>query len=411
MSGIEEGVMKQSKKITMNVPDDRYCGIKFSIEEYRRRYDEVFSNMKERGIDALILRIPENICYLSGHETSGYYVFQALIISDQEPVLVIRWIEEPNAFEYSWLTKTRTVKDHEDPYLKTRDLLTEMNLADKRLGVELSGYFVTCNEMEKLRSLLPEASFVDATGIVEQARMIKSPEELTVMRQAAGIVEGALGDAIGVIEAGVSEDEIAAELHRSLIARGSEWMSLPPYVLAGPRTRLSHGTWRGGKVEKGKHVYFEVSACKYRYSAAIMRSACLGEPSEAILPELARAVHLGLRNGLDKVRAGAVAEDVDTAVRSTIAKFGFGDIRFGDHHKHRAAYSIGISFPPDWGEGHIISIRQGEKRKLESNMVFHMVPDVRIWPLIGYGCSTTFRVTENGYEELTDAFPHELLIK
>ena len=44
-------------------------------------------------------------------------------------------------------------------------------------------------------------------------------------------------------------------------------------------------------------------------------------------------------------------------------------------------------------------------------MTFHMVPDVRIWPIIGYGCSTTFRVTETGYEELTTAFPHELIIK
>lgn len=367
--------------------------------------------MKGNKIDALIVRIPENICYISGHETSGYYTFQALIISDQEPVLVIRWIEEPNAFEYSWLTQTLAVKDHEDPYAKTADLLTKMGLADKALGIEMSGFFVTINEFRRLQDLLPAARFVDSSGIVEEARMIKSSEEVAVMRDAARLVEAGVQAGFDLIAPGANENDIAAAVHRNMIENGGEWMSLPPYILAGPRTRLSHGTWRGGTVEAGQHVYFEVSACKYRYSSAVMRSMCIGEPREPILRPLSDAVHEGFRAALDKVRAGVPAEVVDTALRSTIAAKGFGDIRFGEHHKHRAAYSIGLNFPPDWGEGHIISIRQGEKRLLQTNMTFHMVPDVRIWPVIGYGCSTTFRVTENGYEELTTAFPKELLIK
>jgi Xaa-Pro dipeptidase len=403
--------MSPSEHITIKAPDPEYAGMKFSVEEYKRRYDLVFQNMKAKGIDALMVRVPENICYITGHETSGYYTFQTLILSDQEPVLVIRWIEEPNAFEYSWVTRTATVKDHEDAHVKAAQLLEKMGLADKVIGIELSGFFVTVNEFQRLTSLLPGARLVDSTGIVEEARMIKSAEEVAVMRDAAGMVERGVQAGFDVIEPGANENDIAAVVHAQMIREGGEWMSLPPYILAGPRTRLSHGTWRNGVVEEGQHVYFEVSACKYRYSAAIMRSMCIGEPRAKILRPLSNAVHEGLHAALDKVRAGVVAEEVDTALRSTIAAQGFGDIRFGEHHKHRCAYSIGLNFPPDWGEGHIISIRQGEKRVLEENMTFHMVPDVRIWPLIGYGCSTTFRVTKNGYEELTSAFPHELLIK
>lgn len=403
--------MSPSDHITINVPKPEYAGMKFSVAEYKRRYDHVYRNMKAKGIDALMVRVPENICYVTGHETSGYYTFQALILSDQEPVLVIRWIEEPNAFEYSWLTRTVTVKDHEDPHLKTADLLAKMGLDDKVIGVEMSGFFFTVNEYQRFVSLLPNAKLVDSTGVVEDARMIKSEEELAVMRDAAGMVERGVQAGFDAIHVGANENDIASAVHASMIREGGEWMSLPPYILAGDRTRLSHGTWRNGIVEEGKHVYFEVSANKYRYSAAIMRSMCIGEPREKILRPLSEAVHEGMHAALDKVRAGVVAEEVDTALRSTIAKYGFGDIRFGDHHKHRCAYSIGLNFPPDWGEGHIISIRQGEKRVLEENMTFHMVPDVRIWPVIGYGCSATFRVTKNGYEEMTSAFPHELLIK
>ena len=194
----------------MNVPHPEYAGIKFSIEEYRRRYDGVYRNMKERGLDALILRGPENICYVSGHETSGYYTFQALIISDEEPILVIRWIEEPNAFEYSWLTRTLTVRDHEDPLVKASDLLGRMGLADKRLGIEMSGFFVSPREIDRFRELLPRAALIDSTGVVEEARMIKSEEELAVMREAARIVEAGLQAGMDAVEPGTSENHIAA---------------------------------------------------------------------------------------------------------------------------------------------------------------------------------------------------------
>lgn len=398
-------------KVTMNVPKDEYCGLAFSLEEYRRRYDLVMDAMGRSGLDALVLRSPENICYISGHETSGTYAYQALILSREEPVLIIRWIEEPNAFEYSWLTRTMTVKDHEHPLEKLATTLEGLGLADKRIGLEYSAYFFTHAEYEGTRQALGKATLVDASGLVEEFRMIKSEEEIQVMRQAADIVEKAVQAGMDAIAPGVSEDHIAAELHRVMIENGGEFMSLPPYILSGPRTRLPHGTWRGRVVNPGEHVYFEVSACKYRYSSAVMRSVCLGEPANPMLRALADVVNQALEEGLAKVRAGVIAEDVDTAVRSTIARGGFGEFRFGDHHKHRAAYSIGLNFPPEWGEGAIISMRQGETRALQTNMTFHMVPDVRIWPELGYGCSTTLRVTETGYEELTTAFPHELIIK
>jgi Xaa-Pro aminopeptidase len=397
--------------VTMRVPNEEYCGLAFSLAEYRRRYELTIEAMGRRGLDALLLRCPENICYLSGHETSGTYTYQALILSANEPVLVIRWIEEPNAFEYSWLTRTVTVKDHEQPLEKLARTLETMGLADKRLGIELSTFYVTHAEYEGTRQVLPKATLVDASGLVEEFRMIKSEEEISVMREAADIVQKAVKAGMDTVAPGVSENHIAAEVHRVIVEGGGEFMYLPPYILAGSRTRLSHGTWRGGIVNLGEHVYFEVSGCKHRYSAAIMRSVCLGEPRHPMLRPLADVINRALEEGLAKVRAGVVAEEVDAAVRSTIAKAGFGEYRFGDHHKHRAAYSIGINFPPDWGEGHLISIRQGERRALQTNMTFHMVPDVRIWPVMGYGCSTTFRVTESGYEELTTAFPHELIIK
>ncbi len=92
---------------------------------------------------------------------------------------------------------------------------------------------------------------------------------------------------------------------------------------------------------------------------------------------------------------GAIAEAVDKAGRDVIRKQGFGK-----HHKHRLGYSIGVNYPPDWGEGQIISIRKGETRALEENMTFHLVPGCLIFDEMGVVTSASVRVTATGCEVL-----------
>ena len=82
---------------------------------------------------------------------------------------------------------------------------------------------------------------------------------------------------------------------------------------------------------------------------------------------------------------------------------------WGDFNRIRSGYSIGISFPPDWGEGHILSLRAGEPRVLAPGMVFHLVPSLLIPGVGGFGVSDTVLVTESGCECLTQ-HPRELVV-
>jgi Xaa-Pro dipeptidase len=75
----------------------------------------------------------------------------------------------------------------------------------------------------------------------------------------------------------------------------------------------------------------------------------------------------------------------------------------------RSGYSIGIAFPPDWGEGHIMSIRHEDPRVLVPNMTFHHIPWVQLPGKAGIGMSETIRVTEDGCETLTK-FDRELFV-
>ena len=85
----------------------------FTREEYLGRVDRVRGRMKERGIDALLLHTPENICYLTGFQTSGYYFVQALIVpADKDPIFVVRALEKQNVDAWSWLADDQVIIEY-----------------------------------------------------------------------------------------------------------------------------------------------------------------------------------------------------------------------------------------------------------------------------------------------------------
>ena len=80
----------------------------FSVEEYRGRLDRIRKGMVEKGLDTLALSTPENICYVTGFQTSGYYYPQTVVVTlDQDPIIVIRAFEAKNVDAYSWLDTSR----------------------------------------------------------------------------------------------------------------------------------------------------------------------------------------------------------------------------------------------------------------------------------------------------------------
>ena len=378
----------------------------FSLGEYRRRYDAVLAGMQTRDIDVLLVRSPENITYLTGYETPGYYGYHCLILpSDQDPVLVVRLVELTNAWEFSWLDETQPVLDHEVPYELTLAVLRRRGLADKRLGVEKTGWFTPIAEYEAVTAALPDATLIDGSGIVEAARVVKSEEEIELMRHCAGMLDQGAAGGLEMVREGVNENDIAAEIHRVLVGLGSEYPGLPHFVLSGERTSLSHGTWRGRQVARGDPVYFELSATRNRYSAALMFTAAVGEPRDPRVRGMAEASLAGLQAAKDAIRPGVPCEAPYQALHGAWEAHGFGE-----NHLSRAAYSIGLCFPPDWGEGQILSLRRGEPRPLEPNMTFHIISIGFNYRELGLGFSATVRVTEDGCEDFSD-FPRELLIK
>ncbi|TWP53791.1 aminopeptidase P family protein [Lentzea tibetensis] len=378
----------------------------FTVDEYRERLDTVRKGMAERGVDIALVSVPENIYYLTGYTTLGYYMYQVLMVPiDDEPLLLTYREERINVERLSWLDRHVDYTVTDDPIAVTVDTVRGLGVAGRTLSIEEGGYFFPIRTYRRLVESLGDVRWVDGTGLVESARLVKSDAELGFIRRAATATMAGMVDALAEARPGKTENDVAAAVYAATLRHGSEYPGSPPYVISGERSGLPHGTWEGRELRDGDIVFLEFSGCVKRYSAAMMRTAFLGTPPQSVTGR-ATAVVDALETAIATIRPGATSGEVDAAARKAIGAHGFGD------HTHETGYSIGVCYPPGWNESHIMNLHPGDDTVLRPNMVFHLVPSLIVPELNGHvGFSETVVVTENGCEVLTDKrVPRELQV-
>ncbi len=378
----------------------------FSPEEYVRRYDTIQALMNERGLDALLLRSQENITYFSGYESPGYYKYHCIVVpKNGEPVFLVRDFEWINSPEFAWSTRIAKVFDWDHPPSVTANVLQQLGLGSgKRIGVEKQGFFYTVDEHQTLCEQLPDNKFIEATEVLWDSRMTKSQEEVEVMRRSAALVDKAMLAGYDATVPGASADQISGVVNKTLFENGGEYMGLPPFVLAGERSCLPHQTGGANTLNHDDLMYFEISASKHRYTAALMRTIFVGNPKEEWV-RVAQACIGAVEAAMQTIKPGTTPHEADTAARAVTTEAGFAE-----YHRNRLGYSIGVSYPPDWGEGEIISLRQEEHRELRPGMTFHMPPLCLKYREFGIGFSESIVVTETGCERFSE-LPCEVVIK
>lgn len=389
--------------------------VPFEVSEYKERLGKIKESMSIQGIDVLVVTDPANMNYLTGYDGWSFYVHQCVIVlmDEEEPIWIGREQDSNGAKMTTWLGHDNIVP-YTDDYIQSAtkhtydfvaNLLKEKGKGNKVIGVEMEAYYFTAKCYQRLQMGMPDAEIKDATLMVNWVKIIKSEQEIEYIRKAAAIVAKAMQKGIETIDAGVRECDAAAAIYYAGISGteeyGGDYTSIVPLIPSGPRTRTAHLSWDPDRrYEKGEQVNLELAGCYRRYHAPLSRTMFIGKPSDKLV-FLADTVIEGLNAALDTIRPGITCEDVEAVWRKSIAKSGFiKDSRIG--------YSMGLNYPPDWGE-HTASLRPGDKTVLKPNMVFHMIPG--IWQDdIGYEASESFRVTETGVEILTN-FPRKLFVK
>jgi Xaa-Pro dipeptidase len=378
----------------------------FTPEEYRSRLEHVRTTMAARDLDALLVHTPENICYLSGHHTPGYYYMQVLLIPREgEPMLVLRRLEQRGTEATSWLAQDRVVPydDTDNPIGAVVRTLGEMKLDHGRLAVEKSGWFLPIDKYEELVSALPRAATVDGSGIVEQQRKVKSPAELRYIRQSCRMAEKGMQAVVDHFRHGMSENELSGFVHKALVENGAEWPGLPVFLSSGHRTLIPHATWSAKVIEPGDNILVELTGVTRRYAGPLFRTFHVG-PQRGKLAEHGRIVEEMLTALIEAIRPGATAHEVNAVVAPVTARAGLPGVV-----TKRAGYSVGLNYPPDWGEGVFLDLKNGDPTVLEAGMVFHLPVTLRVPGEAPLALSETVLVTETGREVLTHFAPRTLI--
>ena len=365
----------------------------FPREEYEARQARARRNLVEAGIDALVVTGPENIFYLTGQQTPGYYTFQALVLpADGDPVFVIRQLEYFNFIANTFISDAEVYQDGDEPVGFLVAVIEKRGLASKRVAIDKRGWFLPIAVYETLQARL--GTIHDGAGVIEKLRAVKSPLEVEKLETAASYVDAGMKAGLATVRAGATENDLVASMMQAAIAAGSEYMGMEPLVSSGPRTGVPHGTWRRRRIEAGDPAFLEMAACHDRYHAALMRSAWVGKPPREAL-DMMKTCQEALQVALDAIRPGVACEVPHIACQKVIDAAGYTD-----NFRKRLGYSVGISFAPDWGEGAILSLNAGVKTELQPGMTFHLPPALRIYGRFTVGVSETIVVTETGYRAL-----------
>ena len=378
----------------------------FPHDEFQLRLEGVRTRMDERGLDALLLTTPENVYYLRGYQTPGYYFFLGLIVPLKgDPVLVPPPHEESLVAAYSIVEDYRVFRDTEDPITGVAGVLEGLGLGSASIGVEYESWFLKIRDYMRLRAALPDATLHDGSGIVEMGRLIKSEREIGYMREAAEIAQAGVAAGLDAVAEGVTERDLAAEVVRTQVMAGSEYSGLPPFITSGEQHSMQvHSTWSDRTIGDGDVVFFEVPGVVNRYHAALTRAAFVGEPPE-LLVRGSEVNRDALRLAKERIRPGTSASEAFEAARQRIDD---ADVPYVQGR--RIAYGIGTAFPPGWDEGHIFSINANEHRPFHQGMTFHVITTMRLPGLGAIGCSDTVLVTEDGCETLTSSVPNEVRV-
>jgi Xaa-Pro dipeptidase len=370
----------------------------FPFDEYAERCRQLREAMRESGLDVMLVHQPPSVFYFSGNENLHVYDNECVIVPREGEVsLLVPQADLNRARLTSWVRRVETFPPGGEAGVALAKILADQGFQQARIGVEKRVARAAClsvHTYETLRAALPEAELVDASGLPERVKLVKSPREIAYLRKAAAFTDAGIRAALGAAAEGRTDNDVAAAAYHAMMSAGSEFLSIPAIVNAGAYTGISHSTHKRHPLRRGDVLFLELGGCYQRYSSPCMRSASIGPPTEEAR-RLADGCLAALESMHSVMRPGMTFDQVSQAGARGVARAGTGLDWGGDY-----GYPIGAGFPPHWGD-YTCRIRIGNSMVLQAGMVFHQPIALRLDGRLGVAFSETMLITETGCEPLT----------
>jgi len=386
----------------------------FEKKEYKERLKKVKDLMQKQDIDLLVSHDPANMNYLTGYDAWSFYYAQCVLVhvNEDEPICFLRAQDVGGGYIKTYIQHKNIIAYDEKyihtwplhPYQYLVEIIKQRKWDNSKIGLEMDSHYFTAFCYETIKAGLPNAKIKDAERLVNWVRVVKSDAEIKLMKSAAQITENGMKTAFKSINPGVRQCDAVAEIQRSLLSGtpefGGDYSSIVPLLPTGKGTSASHLTWTEEKFIKDEATIIELAGVYKRYHVPMARTVLLGKAEQKKI-EAMKATNEALDAGIAATKPGNTANNVAQKFWNILDKYNI-------KKESRTGYSIGIGYPPDWGE-QTLNISKGDKTVLQPNVTFHMIAVMQFgdW---GVEASESVRVTERS-SELFCNLSRELHIK
>ena len=377
----------------------------FPASELKQRLQRACAALSQNSLDGILISVPESIYWLTGLDHWGFFAAHVLVLNrNGEMALCCRAMERITVRNQVENAAFYGHQDHEELSDTVLKAVADLGLKGGRVGLEKRSLFLTPRHAELIQE--GDAHWVDASGIIDDLRQVKSALEMEYTRKAARAADLGTLAAIDAVRDGASDYEVAAAYHDRMIREGSEYPGFGPFIRPTTRLGEEHTTWRGEIFRNGDAVFLETCAAFRKYQAPMGRLAYVGSAPDGAERSAELAID-GMKAICAALKPGGKAGDAYDAWREVAASAGLHD-----YERHHCGYMVGIGFPPSWTGGSMVtSLFPNSARTLEIGMVFHAHSWFTNTDVADYFISNTVLLTGNGAEILTNQTPETLIIR
>jgi len=374
----------------------------FSNKEYEERLKKIRTVMSKNNLDMIILTSMHNIAYHTGFIYCSFGRPYSCIITEKKIVTISANIDASQPWRHSFCENIIYTDWKRDNFLKAIVSIIGRDEPPKNIGIEND--HVTLEMKEKFKSLFSFSKFSDVSKYLMQLRMIKSIEEIDIIKNGARIADIGAEEIVKHIKVGASELEIATagrdkmEMEIAKTYPEAEYMDTWVWFQSGINTDGAHNPKTSRKLKSGDILSLNTFPMISGYYTALERTLFLNEINDASLKawEANITVH---KKGLELIKPGAKCSEICKELNDLFAQLGYLQYRtFGYGH------SFGV-LSHFYGRESGLELREDIHTILEPNMVISMEPMIMIPEgkpgAGGYREHDILVIKENGTENIT----------
>ena len=374
----------------------------FSNKEYEERLKKIRTAMSKNNLDMIILTSMHNIAYYTGFIYCSFGRPYGCVITEKKIVTISANIDASQPWRHSFCENIVYTDWKRDNFLKAIVSIIGRDEPPKNIGIEND--HVTLEMKEKFKSLFNSSKFSDVSKDLMQLRMVKSNEEIDIIKNGARIADIGAEEMVKHIKVGASELEIATvgrdkmEMEIAKTYPEAEYMDTWVWFQSGINTDGAHNPKTSRKLKSGDILSLNTFPMISGYYTALERTLFLNEINDASLKawEANITVH---KKGLELIKPGAKCSEICKELNDLFAQLGYLQYRtFGYGH------SFGV-LSHFYGRESGLELREDIHTILEPNMVISMEPMIMIPEgkpgAGGYREHDILVIKENGTENIT----------